>query len=217
MMIIVPVTRRSFIATLACGLLLFSAHLAGGEHAPPPANAASTYPAFETHADEHVTIAADPYNTKEKASCFRIDYLKYGFMPIRIIVTNDGDKPINLEQARIHFITASGDKIPAAEPEDVERRTTDIKNPSGPKVPIPGLNKPKTKDSKIDADFQEFEYQALVVEPHTTRAGFLFYDVQGMSEPLKGAKLYLRRLQAANGNELLFFEVPFDKYLASGK
>jgi hypothetical protein len=216
MMIIVPVPRRSFIAYLVCGLLLLCARVAMAEHAPPPAGVASSYPAFDGHADEHVTIAADPYNTKEKASCFRIDYLKFGFMPIRIIVTNDGDKPINLEQARIHFITASGDKIPAAEAEDVERRTTDIKNPGGPKVPIPGLNKPKTKDSKIDADFQEFEYQALVVEPHTTRAGFLFYDVESLNNPLKGAKLYLRRLQAADGNELLYFEVPFDKYLVAG-
>src|SRR5271168_355125 len=135
-MIIVPVTRRFLMASLFCGLLLLCTHLAEAEHAPPPANAASSYPSFETHADEHVTIAADPYNTKEKVSCFRIDYLKYGFMPIRIIVTNDGDKPINLEQARIHFITASGDKIPAAEPEDVERRTTDIKSVTGPKIAV---------------------------------------------------------------------------------
>ncbi len=214
-MIIVPVTRRSLIAPLACGLLLLCSRLGAAEHAPPPAGVASSYPAFETHADEHVTIAADPYNTKEKASCFRIDYLKYGFMPIRIIVTNDGDKPINLEQARIHFITASGDKIPAAEAEDVERRTTDVKGVTGPKIAVPGLPKPKSKNSKVDEDFQEFEYQALVVEPHTTRAGFLFYDVQALDNPLKGAKLYLRRLQAADGNELLYFEVPFDKYLAA--
>src|SRR5271169_1510510 len=99
--------------------------------------------------------AAGPYNTKEKASCFRIDYLKYGFMPIRIIVTNDGDKPINLEQARIHFITASGDKIPAAEAEDVERRTTDVKSVTGPKIAVPGLPKPKSKNSKVDEDFEE--------------------------------------------------------------
>jgi hypothetical protein len=214
-MIIVPVTRRFLIATLTCGLLLLYTRFVGAEHAPPPAGPASSYPAFETHADEHVTIAADPYNTKEKASCFRIDYLKYGFMPIRIIITNDGDKPINLEQARIHFITASGDKIPAAEAEDVERRTTDVKNPGGPKIAVPGLPKPKSKNSKVDEDFQEFEYQALVVEPHTTRAGFLFYDVENLSNPLKGAKLYLRRLQASDGNELLYFEVPFDKYLAA--
>ena len=215
MMIIVPVTRRSFIAPLACGLLLLAACVAAAEHAPPPAGVATSYVAFVAHPDEHVIIAADPYNTKEKASCFRIDYLKYGFLPVRIIVTNDGDKPINLEQARIHFITASGDKIPAAEPEDVERRTTDIKNVTGPKVAVPGLPKPKSKNSKVDEDFQEFEYQALVVEPHTTRAGFLFYDVQGLDNPLKGAKLYLRRLQASDGKDLFYFEIPFDKYLAA--
>jgi len=209
------VTRRFLIATLTCGLVLLCTQLIEAEHAPPPAGPASSYPAFETHADEHVTIAADPYNTKEKVSCFRVDYLKYGFMPIRIIVTNDGDKPINLEQARIHFITASGDKIPAAEPEDVERRTTNVKDAQAPKIVVPGLPKPKDKNTKVDEDFQEFEYQALVVEPHTTRAGFLFYDVENLSNPLKGAKLYLRRLQKADGNELLYFEVPFDKYLAA--
>jgi hypothetical protein len=218
-MIIVPVTRRSRILPLACGLLLLSAAASEGEHAPPPAGAASSYPAFDAHADERVIIAADPYNTKEKVSCFRIDYLKLGFLPIRVIVTNNGDKPINLEQARIHFITAAGDKIPAAEAEDVERRAGRIKNPSsGVKLPIPGLStKPKSKDPKIEADFQEFEYQAIIVEAHTTRAGFLFYDVDGLDDPLKGAKLYLRRLQAADGKDLFYFEIPFDRYLAAGK
>jgi hypothetical protein len=214
-MIIVPVTCRSLILTLTFASLLALASSASAEHPPAPANAAATYPAFETHADEKVTIAADPYNTREKVSCFRMDYLQLGFMPVRVIVTNDGDKPINLEQARIHFITANGDKIAAAEPEDVERRTSPVKNPSGPKVPIPGLNKQKSKDPKIEADFQEFEYQAIVVEAHTTRAGFLFYDVSDLSNPLKGAKLYLRRLQAADGKELFYFEIPFDKYLAT--
>jgi hypothetical protein len=217
-MIIVPVIRRCLAGLLCCGLLAFGALPGTAEHPPAPAGAASTYPAFDAHADEHVTIAADPYDTKEKASCFRLDYLKLGFMPIRVIVTNDGDKPINLEQARIHLITASGDKIPAADPEDVERRATDLKNPSsGPKLPIPGLTtpKPKSKDPKIEADFHEFEYQAIVVEAHTTRAGFLFYDVEGLGDPLKGGKLYLRRLQAADGKELFYFEIPFDKYLAA--
>jgi hypothetical protein len=215
-MIIVRVTRRTLNLLLTGCMVLLSSGITAAEHAPTPATAASTYPAFDAHADEHVTIAADPYDTKEKASCFRMEYLKLGFMPVRVIVTNDGDKPINLEQARIHFITAAGDKIPAAEPEDVERRATNLKNPaSAVKLPIPGLNKPKSKDPKIEADFHEFEYQAIVVEPHTTRAGFLFYDVGDLSNPLKGAKLYLRKLQSADGKDLFYFEIPFDKYLAT--
>src|SRR5271168_3947322 len=152
-MIIVAVFRRFSILFLLCGQWLLGASLAAAEHAPAPAGVASSYPAFDVHADEHVTIAADPYNTKEKASCFRMDYLKLGFLPIRIIVTNDGDKPISLEQARIHLVPASGDKIPAAEPEDVERRATEVKNPAtSAKLPIPGLSgKPKSKDPKIEA------------------------------------------------------------------
>ena len=70
---------------------------------------------------------------------------------------------------------------------------------------------------QIEADFSTFEYQAIVVEPHTTRAGFLFYDIQGLSNPLVGAKLYLRMLRAADGHELFYFEIPFDKYLAARK
>ena len=58
-------------------------------------------------------------------------------------------------------------------------------------------------------------YQALVVEPHTTRAGFLFYDVSHLDHPLEGAKLHLHKLRDADGNELFYFEIPFDKYLKS--
>src|ERR1700733_12536132 len=124
------------VAPLSCPLLLFLAR--AGEHAPPPAGVATSYPAFYQHANEQVAVAADPYNTKEKASIFRFKYLQYGFMPIRIIVTNNGDKPISLIDARINFITAAGDKVPAAIPEEIERRVGKIKRPdSGYKLPGP--------------------------------------------------------------------------------
>ena len=83
-----------FVALLSCPLLLFRARAA--DHAAPPAGVATSYPAFDLHPAEQVAIAADPYNTQEKASIFRFKYLEYGFMPIRIIVTNNGDKPISL-------------------------------------------------------------------------------------------------------------------------
>ena len=198
--------------------VLFSAVLPASDHNLPPAKDASTYAAFDAHADEKVTIAAEPFDTKEKESIFRVDYLKNEFMPIRIIVTNNGDRPISLADARINFISANGDKVPAAEPEDVERRMTHVSN-TGRKIPMPAplppiSGKPKTSDSKIEQDFSEFEYAAIAVEPHTTRGGFLFYDMDGLGpEPLRGAKLNLRMLRDADGKELFYFEIPFDKYL----
>jgi len=192
---------------------------AASDHEVPPVQPATSYAAVEVHADENVAIAAEPYDTKEKESIFRVDYLAHGVMPVRLIVTNNGDKPISLRDARILFQTASGDRIQAALPEEVERMMT-RKERQGGSIPMPGplpkiKLKPKASNKDIEQDFDEFEYGALAVEAHTTRAGFLFYDVSQLSHPLKGAKLHLHAIRNAQGEELFFFEIPFDKYLQS--
>ena len=184
-----------------------------------PFSQPTSFAAVEVHDDEKVAIAAEPYDTKEKEAIFRVDYLSHGVMPVRLIVTNNGDRPISLRDARILFLTAAGDKIQAAEPEDVERLMT-LKERQGSKIPMPGpipsiKLKPKASNKEIEADFDTFEYQALVVEPHTTRAGFLFYDVSQLDHPLKGAKLHLHKLRDADGKELFYFEIPFDNFLKS--
>src|SRR5580658_3624600 len=189
------------------------------DHPPPAVQPATSFAAVEVHDKEQVAIAAEPYDTKKKESIFKVDYLSHGIMPVRLIVTNLGDRPISLRDARILFETASGDRIQAAEPEDVVREMT-RKDREGGKIPLPGplpdiKLKPKGSIREIEDDFDTFEYQALAVEPHTTRAGFLFYDVSDVDHPLKGAKLYLKMLRNADGDELFYFEIPFDKYLQS--
>jgi hypothetical protein len=189
------------------------------DHTPPPVQPATAFPAVEVHPDEKVAIAVDPYDTREKESIFRVDYLGHGVMPIRLIVTNNSDRPISLRDARILFETAAGDRIQAAEPEDVDRLMS-RKEREGSKIPMPGPIpsihlKPKASNKEVEADFDTFEYGALVVEPHTTRAGFLFYDVSQLDDPLRGAKMHLHELRNADGKELFYFEIPFDKYLKS--
>jgi hypothetical protein len=208
-----------FVGVLALFVLGFSLAAGASDHAPPPVQPATTFAAVEVHADEKVAIAAEPYDTREKESIFRVDYLAHGVMPVRLIVTNNGDRPISLRDARILFETAAGDQIQAADPEDVERLMT-RKEREGGKIPMPGpipsiKLKPKASNKDIEADFNTFEYGALVVEPHTTRAGFLFYDVSQLDHPLKDAKLHLYKLRNADGGELFYFEIPFDKYLQS--
>jgi hypothetical protein len=192
---------------------------AASDHTPPPVQPATTFAAVEVHEDEKVAIAAEPYDTREKEAIFRVDYLSHGVMPVRLIVTNNGSRPISLRDARILFQTAAGDRIQAAEPEDVERLMSS-KDREGSKIPMPSpipkiKLKPKASDKEVEQDFDTFEYGALVVEPHTTRAGFLFYDVSGLAHPLQGGKLHLHKLRDADGNELFYFEIPFDKYLKS--
>ncbi len=189
------------------------------DHTPPPVQPATAFAAVDVHNDEKVAIAAEPYDTREKAAIFRVDYLSHGIMPVRLIVTNNGDRPISLRDARILFYDAGGDRIQAAEPEDVERLMT-RRERQGSSIPLPGplpgiKLKPKAGNKEIEQDFDTFEYQALVVEPHSTRAGFLFYDVSGLDHPLQGASLHLHELRDADGKELFYFEIPFDKYLKS--
>ena len=223
----VPMRQRPHVllSRTAClvSVALLAALSAGaaGRTDPPPAKDASTYPAVDVHPKEQVAVAVEPYDTKEKCKIFDVEFLKYDILPVRIIVTNMGDRPISLNDARIYFVDANGDRIQAAEPEDVERKIT-AKDSRGTNLPPIGPIKlhtnGKDSDKKIEAEFDQFEYAALVVEPHTTRAGFLFYDTSGLGDtPLHGAKLVARELKDADGQELWTFEVPFDKYLDAEK
>ena len=128
------------------------------DHTPPPIQPATSFAAVEVHENEKVAIAAEPYDTREKESIFRVDYLGHGVMPVRLIITNNGDRPISLRDARILFQTRSGDRIQAAEPEDVERLMT-RKEREGGRIPMPGpiptiKLKPKASNKDIEEDFQ---------------------------------------------------------------
>lgn len=191
-----------------CLVLLLGLSIVAGaaDHVAPPPAKATDYACHETHAAEHLSIAADVFGTREKTAFFRIDYPHAAFLPIRMIVTNDGDKPVNLSEARIYFVPTSGERIKAAVPTDVSRRVNHLRN-----VQKGIFSRNHTYDKEIQEDFDNFEYAALIVEPHTTRAGFLFYDIDGLDAPLTNAKLYLRSLKNADGAELFYFEVPLEK------
>ncbi len=201
-------------------LLVAAAMPAFARREPPRAKPATSYPDVDVHPKDHVAIAAIPYTTGEQCKIFRIDYLKYGFMPIRIIVTNLGDRPVSLRDARIYLYDASGDRIEAAHTIDVDRQLPGPRPPGmGMGIPIGPVwvhRKPKTKDNKVEQDFNQFEYDTLVVEPHATHAGFLFYDISGLgNHPLRGSKLVFSELRNAEGHQLWDFTIHFDKYLAA--
>src|ERR1700760_5141590 len=98
-------------------LLLTAAAYAEKARKPVPAQPAGTYAMHQTIS--HVTIAAEPGDTKQTRPNTRLDYFSYGLLPIRVIVTNDSETPVILDDARIHFISASNDNLPAATQEEI--------------------------------------------------------------------------------------------------
>jgi hypothetical protein len=204
--------------SIAIGFALFSAPLAfAANKSAPPAKPAAEYPAHDTHADEQVTVAADPCLEPKNCSFFRVPYLEHGFLPVRVIFTNDSDRAISLDDARIQFISGDNDKIQAATDDDLNRRIFTLHSTQPIHVPYDPFPVHRTAvDKKITDDDNDFGFPGTVVNPHSTLAGYLFYDIQGMDRPLKGAEIYIKMVHTLDGKKDLFsFSVPFDKWLAA--
>lgn len=186
---------------------------------PPPAAHARTYPAHESHDDEKVSIAIDPFDMPDKAKIFRINYQEKGFLPIRLIISNDSDNYVMLNDLKIEYITAKRDKVEPATTDDIYRRVVHLKrNPSSPRapspIPLPRDRSPVSKDAKEAVDeLDQAQFVPNPVDPHSLRSGFLFFDISGLDPPEAGAHIYLTGLKL--GDKVLFyFDIPMEKYLS---
>jgi hypothetical protein len=207
--------RLRALITVSVLLLSSIVCLAGKHFVMPAAQPAKTYPAHDEHPTEGVTLGLDPYDMADKASLFSIHYSDIGLMPIFVVITNDGNQPVALAGMNAQLVTVNRTKIPAATEDDMYRR---VSRPTGnvSPNPLPWPKKAKGSMSKDAMDeIQNSQFAAKAVEPHGTQAGFMFFDVSGISNPLAGAHFYLTGVRDAKGNELMYFEVPLEKYLSA--
>jgi hypothetical protein len=200
----------SFIVVLVA---LSSAVLwAAKEFVMPRVENANTYPSKDAHTNEKVTVAVDVYNAAPKSDVFITHYGEEGILPVLLVVTNDGDQPITLKGMRAQLVTTRRTKLEALDVEDVFRRVAHIQGSSNPPrqvgpIPLPGGNKNKKAQQQYD-EITRAHFAAEAVEPHTTRSGFLFFDVQNVQQPVAGAHLYLTGVLDNRGSELMYFEIP---------
>jgi hypothetical protein len=187
---------------MAAALVICASLLARADkpRKPTPVNAASTYPLHEAHAAEKVTIAVEPGDTDDTNPDTRLDYLHHGYMPLRIIVTNDSDQPVNLDEARILFVAADNSVTNSATEDDLQRRMFTMKQVEPTKIPIvPITIHHEQVDSKIVKDMDDFGFASTTVAPHSTAAGWLFYNVRDLDDPvLEHASLELRKIRFAD-------------------
>ncbi len=204
---------------LPVGLLPIAA--AGASRKAPPLADVTAYPARDTHAKERVTVAAEPFETRSKADFFRLDYPGHSLLPVRVVIRNDGDESVDLNDVRMQFVAADGTKLPAANPDEMNRRLfrfKDIQPKHLPGTPITYHSTPV--DKKILDDDKDFGFSQATVPAHSTASGFLFYDVKDLDDPpLRHAELYVKQMRMNDGKrtELFAFTLPFDKYLAANQ
>ncbi len=207
--------QRRLALTVAAGLLLITAAPAGAKDKPRipiPASPAAEYPLHDAH--DGITIAAEPGDLNETRPHTRLDYFHHGFMPMRVIVTNDSADALSLDDARILFIAADNYTRNAATDDELQRRMFTKKSAAGTTIPLP-MPLPSITlhhlgvDKQILADDADFGFPTTTVAPHTTVAGYIFYDTRDMDEPvLEKATLELRKVRwAASNKELQAFEI----------
>jgi hypothetical protein len=202
---------------IACGVLLVVAGVSAKDKdfVKPEAHPAKTYPAHDEHPDEKTTIAIDPYDTREKAKIFSIDFEEHGLLPIFFIVTNDGDQPISIANMDVTLTTGNHSRLTPVTTEDIYRRLSNPHTKENQTLPFPFPNtKVKgTLNRKQMDEIDSSQFAAKAVEPHGTQSGFLFFDFEDIANPLKGATVSVTGVNDAKGTELMYFEIPLEKYL----
>ncbi len=202
--------------SLAAALLLLSTLCLAAKHfVMPRPQAAKTYPAHDEHPNEGVTVGLDPYDMADKASIFSVRYSDIGFMPIFVVITNDTDQPVSLTEATAELVTVDRSKIPPATDGDIYRRITRPAATGPSPNPFPWPKKKGGVPKEAQEEIQNSQFVARAVEPHSTQCGFMFFDVSDISTPLAGAHFYLNRVLDAKGHELMYFDVPLEKYLSA--
>jgi hypothetical protein len=188
---------------------------------PHPENA-DTYPSKDAHPLEKVIAAVDVYNTAPKDDIFGTKYVQEGILPVLLIITNSGDQPVSTKNMHAEMVTASRSKLEALAVDDVFRRVAHIKASStGPQrvgpIPLPTGAKNKKAHEQYD-ELTRAAFIAEAVEPHTTKSGFLFFDIQDIKNPVAaGGHIYLTGVRDASGNELMYFEIPLVAGNAAGQ
>ena len=212
-----PVVRlRLLRKSSPCALLLLLAIAAwaGKNFVMPTALPAKNYPAHDAHTDESVTVGLDPYDKPGKGDIFSVKYTEVGYLPVFMVITNDGDETISLAGMKAQLVTADRTKLSPADEDDLYRR---LSRPSqGNRAPLPIPLPPKIKGSvgqRALDEIQNAHFAARAVEPHSTQAGFLFFEVSDIAHPLDGAQFYLTGVRDAKGHDLMYFEVALDKPL----
>ncbi len=178
---------------------------------------AKTYPAHETHDDEGVSIAIDPFDMPDKTAGFKVKYKDNDILPVRLIISNDGDKTVMLDDLQVQYITVSRDKLEPLSTQDMYRRLARTGYVPGKKppvplpIPLPKKNKAAVSKEAI-AEIDSMQFSTVPVTAHSTNGGFLFFDISGIETPEAGAHVYISGIKV-NGKQLFYFDIPLEKYL----
>jgi hypothetical protein len=169
------------------------------------AGAAADYP---HQTSEQVTIGAKSYNTEElttEAFGKKADLLKYGVVPVLVVIENKRPKTLDLRFIEVSLVSADGRHASQVKPEDLPYlASSGSKPPKISNIPVP---LPKKKNPLNAPELVERAFAAKMLPPGDSASGFFYFE----AKPEKGDKIYLSGLHdTPSGKEILYFEFEID-------
>ena len=194
---------RFVIPSITFGVLLLGVAL-GADEPFKPGPAAS----YAHQTSGPVTIGAKPYNKEELTeSAFgkKLDLLKYGVLPVLVVIENKGKEPVDLQNLEVSLVASDGRHATAVSPDDLVHLGTPAKRPGIKQTPIP---MPKKKNPMNSPEIVMRSFSARMLPPGDSAGGFFYFEAK--SE--RGDKLYVNGMrEARSGKDIMYFEFPLEE------
>lgn len=194
---------RFVISSITFGVLI-PALLLGADEPFKPGPAAS----YPHQTSGPVTVGARAYNKEELTeSAFgkKVDLLKYGVLPVLVVVENKGKEAIDLQNVEVNLIASDGRHATAVTPDDLIHLGSPTKRPGIKQTPIP---MPKKKNPMNSPEIVVRSFSARMLPPGDSASGFFYFEAKSEG----GDKLYVNGMrEARSGKDIMYFEFPLEE------
>lgn len=154
---------------------------------------------------EQITVGAKPYDNRDlTAEAFgkKANLLKYGVLPVLIVIENKRDKSLDLQSLEVNLVAADNRHVTAIGPDEVLFQGTNGKHDPQKKVqlpmPLPSKNNPLNTPEIVMRAFA-----AKMLAPGDTASGFFYFEAR----PESGDSIYLNGMRdGRSGKEIMYFE-----------
>lgn len=194
---------RFVISSIALATMIAGTIRAGSDK-PFRAGAATDY-AHQT--SDRVTVGAKAFDIPElTAEAFgkKTDLLKYGVLPVLVVIENKRQKTLDLRDLEVNLVAADGRHAASVNPEDLQYLAQRTKTPSTTPMPV---HLPKKKNPLNAPEIVMRAFSAKMLPPGDSASGFFYFE----AKPEPADKLYLNGLhETPSGQQIMYFEFPIE-------
>jgi hypothetical protein len=166
---------------------------------------------YSHQTSEKVLVGAKAFDNADLvAEAFgkKTDLLKYGVLPVLVVVENQRDTSIDLREMEVSLVASDGRHVSAMSPEEISYLGKNgHRRPKGPGEGIP-LPLPQKKNPLVAPEITGRAFAAGMLPPGDSVSGFFYFEA--MSEV--GDSLYLSGMRdPRTKKEVMYFEFPLKK------